>query len=636
MNNHHYNQKYNNGVNHSSSPLSSPSASFCRRGLLNDIYVRTKVADKNAVHEEKKQKYFESLKKKLIENLAHFKPIENCPLTKKEIFDLGQLQKEENFEDSIHEYGIKVEELLHNAAPPILYEKALLHEPLTFISSTGALCCNSGEKTGRSPADKRIVFEESSCENIWWGKVNIKISEKSYLTNRERALDYLNIQERLYIVDAYAGWDEDYRIKVRVITTRAYHALFMQNMLVLPTEEELADFKPEFVIYNAGCFPANRYTEGVTSQTSVSLHFGRGEMVILGSQYAGEMKKGILTLMMYRMPLLKQLPLHSSCNVGIHNLDVTLFFGLSGTGKTTLSADPQRLLIGDDEHVWTEKGVFNIEGGCYAKCINLSYQQEPDIFNAIKFGSVLENVVIDSVNRTVDYCDTSLTENTRASYPLCYIPNAKIPAIIDTHPSNIILLTCDAFGVLPPVSRLSINQAMYYFISGYTSKMAGTEDGIYEPTATFSACFGAPFLAMHPMTYATLLAEKLEKHRGDCDVWQINTGWIGGGFGSKKGRRIPLKYTRKMIDAIHSGKLKSHCCSYEVSEVFRLEVPTAIEGVPIDILHQKLQWIKNDENSADELFQLQLKKLAKLFIENFQQYCDQATPEVINAGPLLN
>lgn len=562
------------------------------------------------------------MRKQIEANLAHAEP-GKCPLTKREIFDLGQLQQEMHFEDRVHSYGINVKQLFHNAPAGVLYEEALKRERETYICSSGALCCSSGEKTGRSPADKRIV-DEPSASDIWWGKVNMRMTESSYLTNRERALDYLNLQDQLYVVDAFAGWDKDYRVKVRVITTRAYHALFMQNMLVKPTPEEALNFTPDFVIYNAGCFPANRFTAGVSSQTSVVLNFGRGEMVILGTQYAGEMKKGILTLMMFLMPKQGQLPLHSSCNVGEKG-DVTLFFGLSGTGKTTLSADPRRELIGDDEHVWTEKGVFNIEGGCYAKCKDLSREQEPEIYDAIRFGAVLENVMLDEQSRAVDFKDVRITENTRCAYPLEYIPNAKIPAVVDTHPSNIILLTCDAFGVLPPVSKLTPEQTMYHFISGYTSKMAGTEQGVLEPTATFSACFGAPFLSLHPMVYAEMLAKKLVKHK--VHAWLLNTGWTGGRYGSSEGRRIPLKYTRRMVDAIHDGSLAK--AEFESMGTFNVSVPTHLEGVPSELLMPSRCW--SDENELKTC----TEKLAGLFLENFKQFQDKATEEVLQAGPQL-
>merc|ERR1712151_426755 len=473
----------------------------------------------------------------------------------------------------------------------------------------------------------------------WWGKVNIKLNLSSFLTNRERAVDYLNLQKRLYIIDGYGGWDEDYRVPVRVITSRAYHALFMQNMLVPPTEEEMVNFesgskqKP-FIIYNAGVFPCNRQTEGMTSSTSVSVSFDRKEMVILGTQYAGEMKKGVFTLMNYYMPLTpsrdlppadRALPLHASANIGPNN-DVSIFFGLSGTGKTTLSADPKRELIGDDEHVWHPKGVFNIEGGCYAKTIGLTREKEPEIYDAIRFGSVLENVVFDENTYEVDYDDVSITENTRVAYPLKFIPNARIPAKVEHHPKQIILLTCDAFGVLPPISKLSKDQVMYHFISGYTAKVAGTEEGVKEPEATFSACFGAPFLVWHPFVYTEMLAAKLEQQK--APAYLINTGWVGGPYGT--GSRCSLKYTRALIDAIHDGTLDN--AEWETMPIFGLMQPKAgIKDVPLDILRPQDAWTSSGKTVAE--FNEKALHLAGLFKKNFTEFAGQCSPAVIAAGP---
>jgi phosphoenolpyruvate carboxykinase (ATP) len=354
------------------------------------------------------------------------------------------------------------------------------------------------------------------------------------------------------------------------------------------------------------------------------MHFRRGEMVILGTEYAGEMKKGILTLMMYAMPKKSLLPLHSSANVG-PNGDVTFFFGLSGTGKTTLSADPVRRLIGDDEHVWTDTCVLNIEGGCYAKAINLTREQEPEIFDAIRFGSVVENVVFGVDDREVDYADTSITENTRAAYPLHYIANACIPAKVDTHPSNIVLLCCDAFGVLPPVSKLTPAQVQYYFIQGYTAKVAGTEVGVTEPTATFSACFGAPFLVWHPIIYAEMLALKLQQH--NCDAWLLNTGWTGGAYG--EGSRMKLKYTRLMVDAINNGTLKNAEFETMPGGGFNFQVPKHIDGVPDELLMPSKAWKDHEKYSAT------LTKLATLFRNNMFEYADRCPYEVKKAGPFL-
>ncbi|KAG0224673.1 Protein kinase C-like 1 [Actinomortierella wolfii] len=512
-------------------------------------------------------------------------------------------------------------DLIRNASVAQLYEDALRYEPGTYISSAGALVTSSGKKTGRSPRDKRIVDEETTRDDIWWGPVNTKLSEHAFLINHERAVDYLNTRKRLYVFDGFAGWDPKYRLKIRVVCARAYHSLFMRNMLIRPTEEELKNYgEPDFTILNAGAFPANRYTTGMTSTTSVSIDFKRRQMVILGTEYAGEMKKGVFTIMHYLMPKAGVLSLHSSANQG-PNGDTSLFFGLSG--KTTLSADPARSLIGDDEHVWTDTGVFNIEGGCYAKTIDLSAEKEPEIFNAIRFGSVLENVVMDEDTRVVDYTDKSITENTRCAYPIEYIPNALIPCI-GNHPKNIIMLTCDAFGVLPPVAKLTSAQAMYHFISGYTAKIAGTEEGVTEPEATFSACFGQPFLVLHPTQYATMLAQKIQEHK--ADVWLINTGWNGGAYGV--GKRIALKYSRAIIDAIHSGELKT--AEYENYPVFNLQIPKAVSNVPSDVLHPKKAWTGSE---AD--FNATVTKLANLFNTNFAKYQDQASEDVIAAGPKL-
>jgi phosphoenolpyruvate carboxykinase (ATP) len=518
-------------------------------------------------------------------------------------------------------YGIHTNRLFRNAAPAILYEQALARETGSAVTSAGALVTRSGHKTGRCPKDKRIVEEPSSVNDVWWGPVNIKLDDNSFLINRERAVDYLNTRDQLYIVDGYAGWDPKYSIKVRVVCERAYHALFMNNMLIRPTRKQLAEFgEPDYIIYNAGSFPANRYTKGMTSSTSVSLHLGRKEMVILGTQYAGEMKKGVLTIMMYLMPKMGALPLHSSANEGEEKGDVTLFFGLSGTGKTTLSADPKRKLIGDDEHVWTDSGVFNVEGGCYAKCIDLTEEKEPEIFRAIRFGSVLENVVYDEHTREVDYKNISITENTRCAYPLEFIPNAKIPAV-GGHPKNVILLTCDAFGVLPPVSRLTKEQVMYHFISGYTSKTPGTEVGVTEPTVTFSSCYAQPFIVWHPTKYAEMLAEKLEKY--SATAWLVNTGWTGGPYGV--GSRCSLKYTRAIIDAIHSGEL--HGVPTQKMPVFGLEVPVKCPGVPDQILMPRATWPSPTNYDA------QLTKLAGMFTENFKKYEAQTPKAVVQAGP---
>lgn len=518
----------------------------------------------------------------------------------------------------------EVTTIRRNAPAAVLYEDGL-KENKTVISSSGALIAYSGVKTGRSPKDKRIVEEPTSKDEIWWGPVNKPCSERTWSINRERAADYLRTRDHIYIVDAFAGWDPKYRIKVRVVCARAYHALFMTNMLIRPTEEELAHFgEPDFTVWNAGQFPANLHTQDMSSKSTIEINFKAMEMIILGTEYAGEMKKGIFTVMFYLMPVHHNvLTLHSSANQGIQNGDVTLFFGLSGTGKTTLSADPHRLLIGDDEHCWSDHGVFNIEGGCYAKCINLSAEKEPEIFDAIKFGAVLENVIYDEKSHVVDYDDSSITENTRCAYPIDYIPSAKIPCLADSHPKNIILLTCDASGVLPPVSKLTPEQVMYHFISGYTSKMAGTEQGVTEPEPTFSSCFGQPFLALHPIRYATMLATKMSQHR--ANAYLINTGWTGSSYVSG-GKRCPLKYTRAILDSIHDGSLANE--AYESLPIFNLQVPTKVNGVPAELLNPAKNW-----SQGESKYRGAVTNLANLFVENFKIYQDRATPDVLAAGP---
>ncbi|MGM0745223.1 MAG: phosphoenolpyruvate carboxykinase (ATP) [Bacteroidota bacterium] len=522
------------------------------------------------------------------------------------------------FDLKTHE--IDVDTIIRNPAPGKFYEDAIKYDPGSVITDNGALVVRSGKRTGRSPADKRVVKTEDMNEDIWWGDINIPLDEHTYKINHRRAVDYLNTRKRLYVIDGFAGWDPKYRLKVRIIAERPYHGLFMHNMLIRPTQEELAEFgEPDFVVYNAGKFPANTFTEGMTSDASVDVNFETNSMVILGTEYAGEMKKGIFTVMHYLMPKQDVLSMHCSANEGDDD-DVALFFGLSGTGKTTLSADHRRKLIGDDEHCWSEDGVFNIEGGCYAKTINLTEEQEPEIFNAIKFGTVLENVEYDPVTRKVDYTDTSITQNTRASYPIEYISNAKIPCEAG-HPENIIFLTYDAFGVLPPVSKLTPEQAMYHFISGYTAKVAGTEVGVTEPEATFSACFGAAFLVWPPARYAEMLAEKMKKH--GAKAWLVNTGLTGGAYGT--GKRINLKSTRAIIDAIHSGKLDD--AETVQDDVFGVQIPKECPNVPSEILVPKNTW--NDPSAYDA----QAKKLGSLFNKNFEKYKADSSMEIIKAGP---
>ncbi len=522
------------------------------------------------------------------------------------------------------EYGITVTDLARNLPACTLYEEAIRLEAGSTISDRGALIAYSGTKTGRSPSDKRIVRHPDTENDVWWGDVNIPIDESSFKINRERAIDYLNTRPRIYVVDGYAGWDPKYQIKVRVICARPYHALFMRNMLIRPTREQLADFgEPDCVIFNAGAFPANSYTAGMTSKTSVDLSLEQSEVIILGTEYAGEMKKAVFTLMNYLMPKIDVLSMHCSVTASKEDNSTSILFGLSGTGKTTLSADPKRLLVGDDEHCWTDEGVFNIEGGCYAKAVYLTREAEPQIFDALRFGAVLENVVFDQADRHVDFSNTSITENTRGAYPIEYIENAKVPCVGGI-PTDVIFLTCDAFGVLPPVSRLTAEQAEYHFVSGYTAKVAGTEMGVTEPVATFSPCFGGPFLVWHPGKYAEQLSARIQQHK--TNVWLINTGWTGGSYGV--GSRIKLGYTRAIIDAIHSGELAK--APTETDPNFGLAYISKCSGVPDEVLQPRASW------ESPELYDETAAKLVKLFADNFANFADGVRPEVLAAGPTLN
>jgi phosphoenolpyruvate carboxykinase (ATP) len=515
-------------------------------------------------------------------------------------------------------HGITAKHVLRNPSPATLYEEAIRHDVGTTIADSGALIAYSGEKTGRSPKDKRVVRHPQSDGNIWWGPVNFPLDEATFMINRERAKDYLNTRDRLYVIDAFAGWDPKYRMKVRVVCSRAYHALFMHNMLIPPTDIELANFgDPDFVIYNAGRFPANRYTTGMTSSTSVGLSFELGELVILGTEYAGEMKKGVFTIMNYLMPARGVLSMHCSATSDPRTGRSSILFGLSGTGKTTLSADPSRQLIGDDEHCWSDDGIFNVEGGCYAKAIYLSREREPEIFQALRFGAVLENVVYDTARRNVDFNDASITQNTRGAYPIQHMPAAKIPCVAG-HPSDVIFLTCDAFGVLPPVSKLTPEQAIFHFVIGYTAKVAGTEMGVTEPQATFSPCFGGPFLVWHPNKYAELLAEKVRKH--NSQVWLVNTGWSGGPPGM--GSRMKLAYTRAIVNAIHASTLSSAPTATE--PIFGLHVVTQCPGVPVDLLQPRRAW------SDPAAYDASARKLFESFERNYRAFQSGSSIGVID------
>ena len=506
--------------------------------------------------------------------------------------------------------------VLRDPTTPLLYEHALRREE-GRIAHGGPLVVDTGAHTGRSPQDKFIVREPGSEDRIWWGPVNTPLSEERYDRLRERVASYLSKRD-LYVVDVFAGADPAHRISVRVVTDRPYHALFARTMFIIPSPEELAVFEPDAVVLHAPGLTAEPERDGTRSETFVVLHPGRGEVLIGGTFYGGEIKKSIFTLLNDRLPLEGVFPMHCSANVGERG-DVAVFFGLSGTGKTTLSADPERQLVGDDEHGWGDAGVFNLEGGCYAKVIRLSAEAEPEIFRMTRtFGTILENVVMDERGR-VDLDDDAKTENTRAAYKLERIENAlrTKPA---GHPSSIVMLTADAFGVLPPLARLDRDQAMYWFLSGFTAKLAGTEIGVKEPQPTFSACFGAPFLPQPPAVYARLLGEKLDSHR--VRVWLVNTGWTGGPYG--EGSRMPIEATRALLHAALGGRLDA--AEYRVDEVFGFEVPLRVPGVDDRLLDPRSTW--RDPAAYDR----RARELARMFRDNFASLED-VDPTLAAAGP---
>lgn len=473
------------------------------------------------------------------------------------------------------------------------------------VAENGALCINTGKYTGRSPKDRFIVDEASVHDYINWGKTNqpmaIDVFERLY----NKALNYIEGKE-IYVFDGFIGTDKKYRMPIRVVNEFAYQNLFAQQMFVKATEEELKDISPEFTVIALPDLKAIPEVDGTNSEVFIIISFEKKTVLIGGTKYSGEIKKSMFTVMNYLLPFKDVLPMHCSANIG-KNGDVALFFGLSGTGKTTLSADEDRSLIGDDEHGWTEEGIFNFEGGCYAKCINLSQTHEPQIWQAIREGAILENVVIHERTGEVDYNDDRYTENTRAAFPVEHIEGATLEGIGGI-PNTIIFLTADATGVLPPISKLSKEQAMYHFMSGYTSKLAGTERGIIEPTATFSTCFGGPFMILKPQVYAKLLGEKIDKH--GVDVYLVNTGWTGGGYGT--GSRMKLKYTRAMVRAAIEGQLKD--VGYITDPIFKLQMPTNCPNVPSEILNPSNTW----DNISE--YNMKAKELAKGFNENFQEF----------------
>jgi phosphoenolpyruvate carboxykinase (ATP) len=507
-----------------------------------------------------------------------------------------------------------------NYTTPQLYEEAISRNE-GILAHLGPLVVRTGQFTGRSPNDKFIVDEPSSSPHIWWGKVNRPFDEARFDELHRRMMSYLQSRD-VYIQDVWAGADPDYRIPVRIITQYAWHSLFARNMFILPTLPELAQFEPEFVLIDCPGFQAYPTVDKTNSEVFILVNFAKKMLLIGGTEYAGEIKKSVFTVMNYLLPHKEVLSMHCSANAG-QDGKTALFFGLSGTGKTTLSADASRVLIGDDEHGWSENGIFNFEGGCYAKLIKLSPEGEPEIYQTTRrFGTILENVGIDSEDRRINLDDDSLTENTRGAYPITHIPNADRSGR-SGHPTHIIFLTADAFGVMPPVARLTPEQAMYHFMSGYTAKVAGTERGISEPKATFSACFGAPFMAHHPSVYANLLGKKIKEHQVSC--WLVNTGWTGGPYG--EGARIKLSYTRAMVNAILSGELDD--AEFDVDPIFGVHVPRSVLGVPDEVLQPRNTW--KNPGAYDE----QAHKLARMFSENFKDYEATVEEKVKAAGPKI-
>ncbi len=523
------------------------------------------------------------------------------------------------------EYGLEnhgiynVNTIYWSLPTPSLYELAIQRRE-GLLAHLGPLVVRTGHHTGRSPRDKFIVREESSENEIWWGEINQPISPEKFNNLYDRLMGYLQGRD-VFVQDVYAGADPEYTIPIRAITEYAWHSLFARNMFVRHSLEEPEHMVPEFTVIHTPRFHAIPELDSTNSEVFIILNMEKRVAIIGGTSYAGELKKSVFTYMNYILPKQGVLSMHCSANMGPRG-DVALFFGLSGTGKTTLSSDPERRLIGDDEHGWSDHGVFNIEGGCYAKVIRLSEEDEPQIYQTTRrFGTILENVYIDSATRRVDLDSNLLTENTRASYPLSHIPGS-VPEEMGGHPKNIFFLSADAFGVLPPISRLTPEQAMYYFLSGYTAKVAGTETGLSsEPSATFSTCFAAPFLPLPPTRYAELLGEKIKKHK--ANVWLINTGWVGGPYGV--GSRIKIRYTRAMLRAAISGELDN--VEMKKDPIFGLNVPTRCPGVPSEVLNQRTLW--KDPSAYDA----KARGLAENFRKNFRQFEGNASKEVVAAGP---
>lgn len=490
-----------------------------------------------------------------------------------------------------------------------------------WLANNGALVVRTGERTGRSPMDRFFVEDAVSKDTIWWGTVNQATSQETFDRLLERALDYLRDRD-VYVFDGFVGVDKKYRMPLRLIAEKPAHALFARTLFVRPTADELQSIDPEFTLINAMDLSIDPKEYGTRSSTFVGISLEKKVILVINSGYAGEIKKSIFTVMNYLLPERNIFPMHCSANVG-ESGDTALFFGLSGTGKTTLSADPKRRLIGDDEHGWSDSGIFNFEGGCYAKVIRLSKEAEPQIYDAIREGSLLENVVTDKVTGEIDYDDGSITENTRATYPVEHIPGCVIPGI-GGHPKNVIFLTCDAFGVLPPIAKLDANMARYHFIAGYTAKLAGTEVGVDEPEATFSTCFGAPFMPRHPSMYAKFLGERLKKHGAQC--WLVNSGWSGGPHG--EGRRMKIQITRALLDAVFAGQMDD--VEYTSDPIFNVLVPKACPGVPTDALTPRNTWKNKDAYDKKAV------ELARRFQENFKTFMDGVDDVIVQAGPRLS
>ena len=525
---------------------------------------------------------------------------------------------------SLDSYGINNAQIHYQLDPQELHDITVKNGMGTTASS-GALAVNTGKFTGRSPLDRFIVKDSKTEDLVWWGDINIPFEENAFAKLKSKITDYLSEKE-LYVRDAYACADQDYKLNIRVINEYPWSNMFASNMFLRPSEEELKNFDPEWTILNAPGFLADPAVDRTRQSNFAILSFTEKTIIIGGTGYTGEIKKGIFSALNFILPVDKNtLPMHCSANVG-DNGETAIFFGLSGTGKTTLSADPSRKLIGDDEHGWTaENTIFNFEGGCYAKVINLSQENEPDIYNAIKPGAILENVILDEKGN-VDFADTSITQNTRVSYPIHHINNIKVPSLAN-NPKNIFFLTADAFGVLPPISKLTPGQAAYHFISGYTAKVAGTEAGVTEPQPSFSACFGAPFMPLHPTKYAEMLSKKMQE--AGVNVWLVNTGWTGGSYGV--GTRMKLKYTRAMITAAMNGELPQEINddNYRIHSVFGLAQPKVCPGVPTEVLSPRATW------NNDEGYYATANKLATSFKENFKQFESYANEEIMSGQPLL-